>query len=141
MQNIREDTANNLRKGTIRKSSTQIKHYCRWPSPDLADFSRHTAGGLIQDISNLDFWDVDARFITNTDVENEEMSWDRSGIKVVLGNSTSISALASTDVSPNVWIAADSLAKSFYSTVMTDLGQTNTQSNILLNATALQYFT
>ena len=69
------------------------------------------------------------------------MTWDGSGIKVVLGNSTSISALASTDVSPNVWIAADSLAKSFYSTVMTDLGQTDTQSNILLNATALQYFT
>ena len=79
--------------------------------------------------------------MTNTDVENENNTWGGSGIGGVTTNSTSVSTLASTDFSPNVWIAADSLAKSFYSTIMTDLGQSDTQSNIILNATALQYFT
>ena len=141
MQKIRADTDNNLRKGTIRKSATQMISYRHRPSTDREDISRHTTGGLIQDISNLGFWDVDARFITNTDVEKEKETLYGSGIQVVLGNTTSIAALASTEASPNVWIAADSLVKSLYSTVMTDLGQTDTQSNILLNATALQHFT
>ena len=53
----------------------------------------------------------------------------------------SVSNLASNSASPNVWLASYSLAKSFYSTIMTDLGQTTTTPNILLNETALQYFT
>lgn len=46
----------------------------------------------------------------------------------------------STNTTPNVWLAADSLAKSFYSTILIDLGQTTATPNILTNATALQYF-
>ncbi len=52
-----------------------------------------------------------------------------------------VSNLASNNASPNVWLASDGLAKSFYSTIMTDLGQTTATPNILLNATVLQYFT
>lgn len=49
-------------------------------------------------------------------------------------------SLASDDTHPNVWIASDSLAKSFYSAIMTNLGQISATPNILTNATALQYF-
>ena len=55
-------------------------------------------------------------------------------------NDSNIAVLASINAAPNIWTTSDSLAKSFYSTIMTDLGQTSTRPNILLNATALQYF-
>lgn len=52
-----------------------------------------------------------------------------------------VSDLASKNASANIWLASESLAKSFYSTIITDLGQTTMVPKILLNATALQHFT
>ncbi|KIX92517.1 uncharacterized protein Z520_11837 [Fonsecaea multimorphosa CBS 102226] len=40
-----------------------------------------------------------------------------------------------------LWIAADSLAKSFQSTILTDLGQNSAHDNILNEPTLLQHFT
>jgi hypothetical protein len=42
---------------------------------------------------------------------------------------------------PNIWIQGDSLAKSTYSTVLTDLGQFSSKTNILTDARLSQYFT
>ncbi|KAK7964394.1 hypothetical protein PG988_011368 [Apiospora saccharicola] len=42
---------------------------------------------------------------------------------------------------PNIWAPANNLAKSVYSTVLTDLGQTSAQPNLLTNAATLQAFT
>ncbi len=73
----------------------------------------------------------------------EDETWGGSGVGVLTppsGNHT-VSDLASSNAAPNIWLASDSLAKSFYSTILTDLGQTSTVPNILLNATTLQYFT
>ena len=83
--------------------------------------------------------------MTNTVVADETMTFAASGVSVSFpGENNYISSvfnLSSNNASPNVWLASDSLAKSFYSTIMTDLGQTTATPNILLNATTLQYFT
>lgn len=52
----------------------------------------------------------------------------------------SIGNLTSRNETPNIWIPADSLAKSFYSTILVDLGQIDASPNMLTNATALQFF-
>jgi hypothetical protein len=89
------------------------------------------------DITNLDYFDVDYRFIVD----------EGGGAYQVLfpgdhDYSTTLSNLYYYDEYPNIWIQADSAAKSFYSTILTDLGQTaSTLPNILTNATTLQYFT
>ncbi|EXJ73723.1 uncharacterized protein A1O5_03485 [Cladophialophora psammophila CBS 110553] len=134
MQTIRGDTLNNLRKGTIH-------------------FSPPDASRPLRDITSLDFFDINYRYISNTVVDAESETWAGSGVDVYFrADGETVSSLASSGTSPNIWIAADSLAKSFYSTIMTDLGQTATTTttatttssgvppNILTNATALQYF-
>jgi hypothetical protein len=40
-----------------------------------------------------------------------------------------------------LWLAADNLAKSFLSVILTDLGQTTAKQNILQDASLLQHFT
>lgn len=52
----------------------------------------------------------------------------------------SITNLTIFNTVPNIWLPTDAMAKSMYSAVMTDLGQT-TGPIILLNATALQFYT
>lgn len=145
MQNIRAKTYNNLRKGTIRRS---LPYYVKWRIIDsiyTSDFSQPNASSPVQDISDLGFWDVDYRFMTNTMVVNEQNTFHGSWVGIFYPGehhySPSVSNLASNNASPNIWIASDSLAKSYYSTIMTDLGQTTAAPNILLNETALHYFT
>ena len=98
-----------------------------------------------QNIKDPDFWDVDARFITNTDVQNESDYWDRSGVDTypLRGTISDLSAgkASSTLDLDDIWIPSDSLAKSFYSTILVDLGQTDVTPNILTDEEALQYFT
>jgi hypothetical protein len=51
--------------------------------------------------------------------------------------------LESFGTQPNIWLAADGLAKSLYSIILTDLGQSTDSTdtlNILHNETALQFF-
>lgn len=55
-------------------------------------------------------------------------------------SAVTIANLDRFNVYPNIWVNADSLAKSMYSSVMADLGQSD-PPNIVLNATALQHFT
>lgn len=94
------------------------------------------------DIENPDFWDVDYRWITN------EINADgiiHPGSSNLTGQTPytdlTLSELSSNEVEPNVWTLTDGLAKSFYSSILTDLGQTNASPNILHNETTLQFFT
>lgn len=54
--------------------------------------------------------------------------------------SKTIGGLAQEAAVPNIWLEADSFAKSFYATIMADLGQASNAS-LLQNATLLQHFT
>ncbi|KAK4924541.1 hypothetical protein LTR49_008431 [Elasticomyces elasticus] len=56
-------------------------------------------------------------------------------------NYTSLSNLIASQAYPNIWSDADTLAKAAFSTVLTDLGQVNTPSNILTDPGLLSYFT
>ena len=143
MQAIRAETDNNLRKGTIRRFSTCFVTYQTIDDGYAPDFSRSATTDAIQDIIDLAFWDVDYRWLTNTDIAAEDETWGGSGVEVLTppSDNHTVSDLASNNAAPNIWLASDSLAKSFYSTILTDLGQTTTVPNILLNATTLQYFT
>ncbi|KAI4648301.1 hypothetical protein J4E93_004713 [Alternaria ventricosa] len=55
-------------------------------------------------------------------------------------DSTTLGELNRRRVYPDIWVPVDTLAKATYSTVLADLGQTETP-NILNNETALEYFT
>lgn len=146
MQTIRAETYNNLRKGTIRRLLTlSCIESLNIDSIHTPDFSQSDPNDPIQDIADLDFWNVDYRFMTNVVVDEEDETFAGSGISILWPGSnnytSTVSNLAANNASPNVWLASDSLAKSFYSTIMTDLGQTSATPNILLNAKLLQYFT
>ena len=139
MQDIRSTTKNNLRKGTVRKL---ILTWPLWTETDRSEYCRlHTTHGRRFDIEylqsqSLGCWctlhhqygcteckpDVGWRW--NSDFPAEY----RSTVEILLRTSA------------NIWLAADGLAKLFYSTIMTDFGQVTVRPNILLNATALQYF-
>ena len=133
MQNTRAETDDDLRKGVIRRFLVYKKRQTV-NSDCMTEFTQPNASSPIQDISDLNFFNIDYRFISNA--TPVEVFWPGAN-----HDTASVSNLASNNASPNVWLASDSLAKSFYSTIMTDLGQTTATPNILLNETALQYFT
>ena len=80
-----------------------------------------------------DFWAVDYVWLLGNQVKGPRGLLERVGAP--------LSILESIGALPNIWLAADRLAKSFYSTILTDLGQTTASPNILLNETALRYYT
>jgi hypothetical protein len=53
----------------------------------------------------------------------------------------SAKSLNESNIFPNIWITADTLAKSAYSTILVDLGQASPKSNILTDTELLTYFT
>lgn len=103
------------------------------------DFKKHDHAHPLTDITSLDFWEVDYRFLTNRISSKGLVYPGSSGLSK--NESVSLSSLAAHKSRPNIWLASDGLAKSFYSTIMTDLGQSGAGPNILLNDTALEYFT
>jgi hypothetical protein len=136
MQDIRvnETVAGNagIRKGTIYFTPHNVT---RSGSINANYFK--PSNNSSTDITNLDYFNVDYRFLIDKTLGN-------FGILFPGDNDfpTTISNLDFHETYPNIWVSADSLAKSFYSTIMTDLGQvSSTSSNILTNATTLQYFT
>lgn len=149
MQRNRAHTHDNLRKGVIRRFFLVVYKKCQTIDGEcMAEFTQPDASNPIQDISDLDFFKIDYRFLSNTIPQGNNVPGGTNvhgrglGFGPADNNYTaSVSNLASNNASPNIWLASDSLAKSFYSTIMTDLGQTTATPNILLNETALQYFT
>jgi hypothetical protein len=85
-----------------------------------------------RDIKSLQFFNVDYRFVVDLGYGNFEV--------LSPGDNPTVSKLDQSRVYPNVWIIADSLAKSAYSTVLTDLGQIAAEPNFLTNDDDLEYF-
>ena len=99
----------------------------------------------VHDIQDLDFWNIESRFLTNTDVQHASNYWDRTGVTAYSFNEQ-LSDLAAGNTNSglrldDIWIPSDGLAKSFYSTILVDLGQTNVTPNILTDENTLQFFT
>lgn len=88
-----------------------------------------TPNRTITDIANLDYLDISWRLILDPRV----VYFDP--------DSRNLSTLNRLAIPPNIWSAADSLAKSMYSMVLTDLGQTELEQNILTDPVLLQNFT
>ena len=143
----RFETDDNLRKGVIRRFFLVYKKCQTIDGDCMTVFTQPDASNPIQDISDLNFFEINYRFLTftipeGTKTDHTQVPGGGTNFWPGVNNYTaSVSNLSSNNAPPNVWLASDSLAKSFYSTVMTDLGQTTATPNILLNETALQYFT
>lgn len=90
------------------------------------------------DITALSFFEVDFRFIINVKSGDNTFDVIHPGL---YNYSNSIGYLNAVKAGPNVWVLADSLAKSTHSTILTDLGQTSFTPNILADPDTLQHFT
>jgi hypothetical protein len=121
MQDIRVNATDSgvpgIRKGTI-------------------SFTRNNNSNSISDITHLGFFEVDYRFIVDQGLGNFSVIWPG-----LYNESSSVANLNSINAYPNIWIQVDSLAKSTYSTILTDLGQASSTPNILTDGDTLQYFT
>ena len=90
----------------------------------------------IQDIQSLDFWNAKCLlvpFSAFTDNGNCDIYWS--------GEASISDMVHAAPWLRGIWMPADSLTKSFYSTILTDLGQIDSQPNILVDADLLQYYT
>jgi hypothetical protein len=97
-------------------------------------FTRNNSS--ISDITDPSFFEVDYRFIV--DIGQGDLFIIHPGL---YNQSSSIANLNSINAYPNIWIQVDSLAKSIYSTILTDFGQASSTPNILTDGDTLQYFT
>ncbi|KAJ9664404.1 hypothetical protein H2198_000333 [Neophaeococcomyces mojaviensis] len=93
------------------------------------------------DITSLDFWDADYRFIVDLGAGRfNVITWptmNTAGQRIA-----PVASLVDSETYPNVWLMADTLAKTSASTVLTDLGQTSPAfPNILADTHLLEYFT
>lgn len=87
------------------------------------------------EITSPNFFRFNSRFIEPT--QPGEYKYPRSADDKVL---ESLADLIAKQSYPNIWSPADNLAKSVYSTVLTDLGQASSRPNLLADATTLQTF-
>ncbi|KAJ3546309.1 hypothetical protein NM208_g2073 [Fusarium decemcellulare] len=85
------------------------------------------------DIQDLRFFKLDYRFIGTS--SNEVICCPE------LEGPLTAQKLNESDIYPNIWITADTLAKAVYSTILVDLGQTRPESNILTDTKLLTHFT
>ncbi|KAK8112527.1 hypothetical protein PG984_013053 [Apiospora sp. TS-2023a] len=86
------------------------------------------------EITSPDFFRFNTRFIEPT--KPGEYKWPRSAND----KEEPLAELIKKASYPNIWSPADNLAKSVYSTVLTDLGQASSRPNLLADATTLQTF-
>ncbi|XDG09694.1 hypothetical protein ABKA04_009309 [Annulohypoxylon sp. FPYF3050] len=96
--------------------------------------------GTFSDIQDLHFFSTDYRFIIDKggayyDVIHPGTLPSNIAKPLTAGSLNSVSEY------PNIWVKADTLAKSTYSTILTDLGQTAIVPNILNDEGLLTYFT
>lgn len=94
---------------------------------------------VITNLTNQDFFECDFRYIVDEGRGNFTLIQPSSYGQYE--EYTDISNLIAQNVYPNIWQSADILAKSAYSTVLTDLGQVSAASNILTDPDMLRYFT
>lgn len=102
----------------------------------VVSFSRNS---VTDDITSLDYLEVGFRgLVPKTDYGLRAMTFDYSSSYI---DGVPISELADGHTYPDIWIPADTMAKSFESTILTDLGQADAQPNILTSPDLLQDFT
>ncbi|KAI1209371.1 uncharacterized protein F4807DRAFT_91589 [Annulohypoxylon truncatum] len=92
--------------------------------------------GSFSDIKDLKYFNADYRFIVDKGGSYYDVI-SPGGLPMPV----TAEFLNATSEYPNIWTKADTLAKSTYSTILTDLGQTTATPNILSDATLLTYFT
>lgn len=97
-------------------------------APLNSDPTVFTPSDMEPDITKLDFFDFDYRFI-------------KDGTSEIIFPSVppNITGWNATRQYPNVWEPADSLAKTLYSTILADLGRHD--STIITDTSALQHYT
>jgi hypothetical protein len=88
------------------------------------------------DITDLSFFEIGYQFVVDYGLGQTYIIFAGE-----YNNTSSVSDLNAANAYPNIWIQGDSLAKSTYSTILTDLGQISSKTNILADAKLLQYFT
>ena len=93
----------------------------------------------VTNITQLNFFEVDFRFIVDKGQGDFDIIYP--GSYGQYDHYTSIANLINEESYPNIWEAADVLAKAAYSTVLTDLGQVSASPNILTDSEYLTYFT
>ena len=90
----------------------------------------------VSDIDSLEFFDMRYNFYTNNASLGSVYIWD---------NSSTVAYFVSQgkDRPPQVWLEVDRLAKSMYTAVLADLGQTNSSRgpSLVNNQTRLQHYT
>lgn len=87
------------------------------------------------DLRDLDYFSIDYRYTIDMEDRTIGLIWPGAG-----GYSNNLSVLNANASRPNIWIELDNFVKSMYSTVLTDLGQTNASPNILTDQDLLRYF-
>ncbi|KAK6406379.1 hypothetical protein LTR81_018976 [Elasticomyces elasticus] len=124
MQMIRSnDTAYgvaSIRRGTVAFSLNQ-------PSTD--------------DILDPSFFQVDYRFMVDAMDPPGAFAMIYTGLYDDEGTANQVAYLSRMQAYPNIWDLADALAKSVYSTILADLGQVDSNPNVVTNSTALQNLT
>lgn len=99
-------------------------------------FNYRPSATVKTDITDLAFFDLDYQLVT--------VDWGAGTYFELPPHHESPAKTAKLDaeeVFPNIWIAADTLAKAAYSTVLTDLGQVLAPHNLLTDPDQLQFFT
>lgn len=87
-------------------------------------------------ITDLSFFEVDYQFVVDYGLGETYIISPGE-----YNDISSVSDLNAVNAYPKIWIQGDSLAKSTYSTILTDLGQISSKTNILADANLLQHFT
>ena len=132
-----EAPAGNYRiiKGSIGQSIQLPQNACRLNCSDLLHSDN------VSDMASLDFFGGPGyHFVTDILDPNGDLQGQPACCINPSGNPHSIGGLAQNDIDPNIWIEVDSFAKSFYASIMADLGQVSTD-NILANGALLESFT
>ena len=88
------------------------------------------------DLTKSEFFDVIYRLVIDKGGGDFDLIFPG-----IYNESYNVGHLNDIQAYPNIWTIADDLAKSTYSTVLTDLGQITAKSNILTDGNALQSFT
>lgn len=128
MQSIRDEDSKKG-KGILKKGSIGTFSIL------LAIFGSHhnwtalTPSTTQRDITQLDFFDLNYRFIKDNTYE----------IVFHPGGDQNIKDSSATNEYPNIWLPADNLGKSLFSVALSDLGQKT--SSILTDTAVLQKYT
>lgn len=88
------------------------------------------------DIKDFNFFNIQYRFIIDRGGGDYSMVFDP-----IPNGPMTVGNMNAENKYPSIWIKTDTLVKSAYSTVLTDLNQTSLTPNILNDKTLLEYFT